>query len=56
MLLTEYDEKKHLKTVKEEGREELIRIMYQNGLDMETIAKSTNIPLKKIKEIRFSLR
>ena len=55
MLLTEYDEKKHLKHVKEEGREEgkeeLIRVMYQNGLDIETIAKSANIPLEKIHEI-----
>ena len=63
MLLTEYDEKKHLKAVREEGREEgyasgradgyaeLIRVMYQNGLDIETIAKSTNIPLEKIHEI-----
>ena len=59
MLLTEYDEKKHWKTVREEGilegrdreRTELICIMYQNGLDIETIAKSTNIPLEKIREI-----
>ena len=63
MLLTEYDERKHLKAVREEGREEgyasgradgyaeLIRVMYQNGLDIETIAKSTNIPLEKIHEI-----
>lgn len=48
-------EKKYYKTVKEEGREEerteLIRTMYQNGLDIETIAKSTNIPSEKIREI-----
>lgn len=59
MLLTEYDEKKHWKAVREEGilegrdreRAELIHAMYQNGLDTETIAKSTNIPLEKIREI-----
>lgn len=48
-------EKKYYKTVKEEGREEerteLIRTMYQNGLDIETIAKGTNISVEKIREI-----
>ena len=58
MLLTEFDEKKYYKTVKEEGREEerteLIRTMYQNGFDIETIAKGTNISPEKIREIVHS--
>ena len=63
MLLTEFDEKKYYKTVKEEGREEgreeerteLIRTMYQNGFDIDTIAKGTNISPEKIREIVDSL-
>lgn len=63
MLLTEYDEKKHWKTVREEGytdgyevghtegKAELIRAMYHNGLDIEMIAKSTNISQEEIREI-----
>ena len=65
MILTEYDEKLHSKTLKEEGREEGIEIgtkrtvalantifkLYKAGGSYEEIARSLGVSIEQIREL-----
>ena len=65
MILTEFDEKLHSKTLKEEGREERIEIgtkrtvalantifkLYRTGRSYEEIARSLGVSIEQIREL-----